>query len=74
MKHIKIKPTQNIHIRKDVSEDFAEAAAQFATEYRSESCLSPVMVACFLARFGGTPEVRAKAEKEIESIKARLGI
>lgn len=63
-----------IHIRKDVSEAFNEAAAKFRKEHRSESYLSPIMVACFLARFGETDEVREYAEREIKYISERLGV
>lgn len=57
--------TATIHIRKRTKPDFEQAAEQFRGDYRSESMLSPVMVACFLARFGKTAEVREQAEKDI---------
>lgn len=63
-----MKPTITIHIRKRTTPDFEQAAEQFKSDYRSESMLSPVMVFCFLARFGKTAEVRAQAEKYIAEV------
>lgn len=63
-----------IHVRKDIQPDFEAAAEQFRSEHRSESQVSPIMVACFLERFGLTPEIREQARKEIEYITARLGL
>lgn len=62
-----------IHIRKDTAEAFKEAAERFKAEHRSESQVSPIMVACFLARCGLTPEIREQAEREIKYITERLG-
>lgn len=63
-----------IHIRKDTAEAFKEAAERFKTEHRSESQVSPIMVACFLKEFGLTPEIREQARKEIVYITERLGL